>query len=200
SGQGPNQIRGCLDCTFDDVYSHGGTALRVETDGIKTACNGQPCACTAAGAVFTTASTVDGLVANHVQGDDGNNVVATTPHCLPNGTVAVSNVRGRMMAHLVAAAAGQTAAGGFADVSITDVEGCGGTDALAQDADPKHNAYTLELPESAIQAAPGSNAVFHGTLAWPPTSSPVGLKDGSALQGDATHAPLPGCPAAWSSP
>ncbi len=198
SGWGPNQIRGCVDCSFDHVYSHGGTALRVETDGIPTTCGGVKCDCASPGAVFASYSKVKGLVAHHIEGELGNNVFAATPHCLASDDLTVSELRGRMMAHL-AAIAKPEAAGGFKSIQVTNVEGCGGPEAWAQKADPKNNAYTLQSPQPAIVVAPGVSVAFHGVLAWPSTKSgsPFALVDGNPPPGDFSLVDLPGCPAPW---
>lgn len=101
-GQGSNQVRSCIDCTFDRVFSHGGVPLRFETDGVRTVCPRNDCSCDAGvtGPVmadgslqgFLTFGVVDGVVASNIVGVLGNAAVLANPHCLTNGTVEVSGV------------------------------------------------------------------------------------------------------------
>jgi hypothetical protein len=198
SGQGPNQVRGCIDCSFHHVFSHGGSVLRVETDGLGTTCGNNACGCTGPNGVgFSTFSMVDGLVADHIEGAFGNRAVQLTPHCLPNGSVAVHEVRGTSMDQVVVLAGAEAPgnSGLFTSVHIADVAGCGG--AYAQYAMPKVNAYTLGPSESLIGISPDvSWATFEGTWAWPLPPADGGMPRGNLPSGVAVENPSV-CPAPW---
>lgn len=180
SGQGPNQIRACLDCTFRSVFSHGGVALRVETDGIRP--EGTTCAGTGAkGVGFREYARVDGLRAQRIEGAYGNRVAMFTPHCLPNGTATVTDVRGTSMGELVIVADHQPDGerGGFQSVTIDTVRGCGGD--RAQEPHPDQNSYVLTESRSAALIEPREPPLpvtLAGEWTWPRPSAPGGLRDG----------------------
>lgn len=197
SGQGPNQIRACRDCTFTHVFSHGGVALRVETDGIRTV--GADCSATGPdGQGFREFAIVDGLRARDVQAIDANRVVMFTPHCLPNGTATVDNVRGWDVGELVAIVPHQVdgPAGGFRSVVVSDVAGCGGV--AAQQPYPAQDSYLLG-PSRAAVLVTASYGSLAGPLAWPAPPAPGGLTDGvlPTVGGFALTHPT-GCPR-WSA-
>ena len=176
SGQGANQIRACRDCRFTEVFSHGGVALRVETDGIRPA--GPDCGATGAdGAGFREFAIVDGLKARSIEGAFGNRVAMFTPHCLPNGKATVNDVRGTTMGELVVLAPQQpdAVAGGFTRVRVTDVCGCGGV--KAQEPHPDLDSY-LVAPSRAAASISGPNSRLTGTWRWPGQDAPGGLADG----------------------
>lgn len=176
SGQGANQVRACRDCRFTDVFSHGGVALRVETDGIRPV--GPDCSTTGPdGQGFREFAIVDGLRAERVEGAYGNRVAMFTPHCLSNGKVTVNSVTGTIMGELVVVAPPErdALAGGFSRVRITDVWGCGGT--RAQEPHPDLDSYVVGPSRSAAGVF-DPNARLTGTWRWPATGQPGGLADG----------------------
>lgn len=195
SGQGPNQIRACIDCEFREIFSHGGVALRVETDGIRTIDLG----CSNTGEDqqgFREFAIVTGLVAERIEGAYGNRVAMFTPHCLPNGTVEVRDVRGTSMGELVVVAGSQAGApsGGFSSIHIEDVWGCGG--ALAQEPYPEepYNSY-LPAPSRAAAGIVADWVDLTGTWSWPPSGAAGGLIDGLFPAGHSvTVVPPVACP------
>jgi hypothetical protein len=80
-GYGPNQVNGAQYVTFSDIYTRGGTALRLETDG-STSNNGTP----------RIGATVDHLVGRHLVGVNCNRAVSLSPHGQHNGTVDIDDV------------------------------------------------------------------------------------------------------------
>lgn len=192
SGQGSNQVRACRDCSFESIFSHGGAALRVETDGIKPV--GPDCSATGPdGAGFKEFSIVDGLVANRIEGVDGNRVVMFTPHCLPNGSAKVSDVRGTNMYELVVAPTAQKDSphGSFSSIEISDVQGCGG--AAAQEAHPDQDSYLLAPSRAAAQLL-GPWVQLRGTWSWPRPGQPGGLADGLIPAGSGATLVPKSCP------
>ena len=176
SGQGANQVRACRDCRFRSIYSHGGVALRVETDGVRPV--GADCTGTGPdGQGFREFAIVDGLRARDIEGADGNRVVMFTPHCLPNGTARVRDVRGDDMRELVVVAPHQPdgPAGGFASVTVTDVSGCGGS--RAQEPHPDQDSYLLAPSRAAVDITADS-VTLAGEWHWPAPPAPGGLADG----------------------
>jgi hypothetical protein len=158
SGWGPEQVRVCQGCTFDTIFSHGGTALRLETDGGgKTT----PRGCDGLG-VSATASNITGMY--------GNNVAAFTPHCRTNGVVQVSGLRGFSNFNLAAFGAPEQAGAGFTSVTVDTINGCGsGSAATAQKPRPDINSYELQPSNDAVTDAP-AYAVGAGTYRWPDPS------------------------------
>lgn len=180
SGQGPNQIRACRDCTFESIFSHGGVSLRVETDGIRP--ESGTCAATGVnGEGFKEFAIVDGLQATRIEGAYGNRVAMFTPHCLPNGSATVNQVRGTSMGELVIIAARESdsLSGGFSAISITGVQGCGG--ALAQEPHPAQNSYLLKPSRAAVSIEPANPPIpvtLVGAWSWPAPPNSGGLPDG----------------------
>lgn len=80
-GYGPNQVNGANDVTFENIYSNGGTALRLETDGST---NGQ--------GLPKFGATVDHLIGRNIVGVNCNRAVSLSPHGQRNGTVDISGV------------------------------------------------------------------------------------------------------------
>ena len=180
SGQGANQIRACRDCTFAAIYSHGGVPLRVETDGIRPV--GTDCAATGPNGVgFREFAIVDGLRAQRIEGAYGNRVAMFTPHCLPNGTAEVTDLRGTSMGELLVVADHQSDGpnGGFESITVRDIVGCGGS--AAQDPHPDQDSYLLAPSRAAVLVAPATPTLpvtLAGTLTWPSPPSTGGLIDG----------------------
>jgi hypothetical protein len=80
-GYGPNQVNAGSYLTFRNIYSRGGTALRLETDGSTTA-SGRP----------EQGATVEHLVGRTIVGVNCNRAVALTPHAQVNADIDVSGV------------------------------------------------------------------------------------------------------------
>lgn len=80
-GFGPNQVTGAQHVSFQDIYSQGGTALRLETDG-ATGRGGRP----------DRGATVDDLSASNIVGVDCNRALSLSPHAQTNGSVSVDGV------------------------------------------------------------------------------------------------------------
>lgn len=185
SGQGTNQIRACRDCTFRRIYSHGGVPLRVETDGVRPV--GTDCRATGAnGSGFREFAIVDGLRAQTIEGTNGNHVVMFTPHCLPNGTAEVTDVRGTSMGELLVVARHQADGpnGGFEAITVRNIVGCGGR--AAQDPHPDLDSYLLAPSRAAVLVAPATPALpvtLEGTLTWPSPPTTGGLIDGQLPNG-----------------
>ena len=187
SGQGPNQVRGCIDCTFRHIFSHGGVALRGESDGIRTTCANNGCDCVGThGEGLETYSTVDQLHGDDIAAAFGNVVMTLTPHCLPNGTASGRNLSGTAMSTLVSISGGEadaSAAAGYRNVTITSATGCGTAKALAEHADPQHNAYQLGPSIDAVHVGPRAPAItWTGTFSWPTPPAPGGLPRGDLPQ------------------
>jgi hypothetical protein len=201
AGFGPNQISACLDCALSHVYSHGGTVLRMETDGIGPLCGYDACAggCQVRGSTapptgpngqgFKSYGLIDNLRADHLEGTFGDRVVSYSPHCLPNGTAFVSDLKGTSMYELVRVAQGITggSSGSFSSAStVTNVEGTGGDSAQS----PAGNGYTLAASSSAISEVANLFQVgLAGTLCWPST-----LADGDPVPGPYTLTHAQPCP------
>ncbi len=80
-GFGPNQINAAIDLDVSNVYTQGGTALRLETDGSMDD-QGVP----------RIGATVDRLRASNIVGFDCNRAVSLSPHAQRNGSVTVDDV------------------------------------------------------------------------------------------------------------
>lgn len=80
-GYGPNQVNGAQYVTFSDIYTSGGTGLRLETDG-STSNNGTP----------RIGATVDHVVGRNIVGVNCNRAVSLSPHGQHNGTVDIEGV------------------------------------------------------------------------------------------------------------
>lgn len=124
-GYGPNQVNSAQDVAFDNLFSEGGTTLRLETDGSQTAA-GLP----------TRGSMVDGIRARHIVGLDCNRAVALVPHSQHNGSVVISDVRayscaeaviGRLQSNLPPSRRGD-----FGPVHVSDVLAVAGNKAQLQ--------------------------------------------------------------------
>lgn len=76
-GYGPNQLTSLSHVYINDIWTQGGTALRLETDGL--------------------ASGVHYLYADGLYGENGNRTVALTPHCTDSDHVTITNVGGISM-------------------------------------------------------------------------------------------------------
>ena len=185
SGYGNTQIQSCLDCTFSNMFSHGGTPMRVETDGMHNDNGYDDCTGTGAnGAGFKDYGLVDNLTATNIEAVDGNFVVSLTPHCSPNGVVHVSNLIGIDMNTVVQVAplnANNKMLTGSFDVgtSVTNVIGYGGS--LAQQPEPQDpiNSYNLgpanellffsKVTEPTLSGGT-SGVTLDGTVCWPSAS------------------------------
>jgi hypothetical protein len=76
-GYGPNQIGSLRDAYIDDIWTDGGTALRLETDSNVTG--------------------VHNVTAENIYGQNGNRVVALSPHCADSDHVTIRDVFGVSM-------------------------------------------------------------------------------------------------------
>lgn len=76
-GYGPNQLTSLSHVFVGDIWTSGGTALRLETDGL--------------------ASGIHYLYAEGLYGENGNRTVALTPHCADSDHVVISGVGGISM-------------------------------------------------------------------------------------------------------
>jgi hypothetical protein len=76
-GYGPNQLTSLSHVFVGDIWTSGGTALRLETDG--------------------SASGIHYLYAEGIYGENGNRTVALTPHCADSDHVTITNVGGISM-------------------------------------------------------------------------------------------------------
>ena len=76
-GYGPNQLTSLSHVFVGDIWTSGGTALRLETDG--------------------SASGIHYLYAEGLYGENGNRTVALTPHCADSDHVVISGVGGISM-------------------------------------------------------------------------------------------------------
>lgn len=167
SGQGPNQIRTCVDCTFSHIFGHGGAALRVETDGVAGACDG-----------LAGPAKVDGLRADHIQGVYGNYAVILNPHCVDNGDVRVNTVWSTSEYGMVGIAAGDKdhpGRGSFADETVVaNVLGCGSVPPAltAQKAYPQKDSYLPSKSALAVAFADVGWANGAGEYAWPAPGLP----------------------------
>lgn len=87
AGFGPNQLASAHDLVFRNIFSEGGTALRLETDAAEAHSK-------KTGKDFTEiASEIDGLVAENIECHDGNRAVAFSPHSQANRNVTVRGVK-----------------------------------------------------------------------------------------------------------
>lgn len=167
SGWGPEQVRVCQDCHVDSVFSHGGIALRFETDGGGKSAAATARRCDGAG-VSGSGSDITGVY--------GNAVVSFVPHCRHNGEVEVSGVKGYSQTTLVALGKPETATAGFDSVLVSGVTGCGSGSALTAQAPlPKVNTYDLAASLDAVTAPP-SYVTGAGLWQWP--SRPLGQAGG----------------------
>jgi hypothetical protein len=155
-GYGPNQVNSAQNVEFDNLFSEGGTTLRLETDGSQTAA-GLP----------TRGSIVDGVRARHIVGLDCNRAVALVPHAQHNGSVVVSDVRayscaeavvGRLQSNL-----SPSRRGDFGPVHVSDVLAVAG------------NKAQLEGRGSALwTVGPSASPIlFDQQLGWAATVSGV---------------------------
>ncbi len=213
-GQGPNQIRTCIDCTFEHVFSHGGVAVRPETDGVLTSCPANDCSCdggattgpvAADGSLvgFREFALVDGLSVSYVEGVHGNAAVLFNPHCLSNGTAVIEQVRGTDLAYGIVAAGPRNGApgealdggaGSFARVTFRDLTFFGGP--AAQDRTTMGaggvpggwRGYELGPSSAAVARGGGSYPlVLGGDLCWP-SSGAERLADGELSSATGTYA------------
>jgi hypothetical protein len=76
-GYGPNQLTSLSHVFVGDIWTSGGTALRLETDGL--------------------ASGVHYLYAQGLYGENGNRTVALTPHCADSDHVVIEDIGGVSM-------------------------------------------------------------------------------------------------------
>jgi hypothetical protein len=76
-GYGPNQLTSLSHVFVGDIWTSGGTALRLETDG--------------------SASGIHYLYAEGIYGENGNRTVALTPHCADSDHVVISGIGGISM-------------------------------------------------------------------------------------------------------
>lgn len=80
-GFGPNQVNSAQDVAFQNIYSRGGTALRIETDGSS---NG--------GGIPDRGARVDQVSGLNIVGVNCNRAVSLAPHAQVNGQVSVDQV------------------------------------------------------------------------------------------------------------
>ncbi len=117
-GYGPNQVTSGHNVAFADLFSQGGTTLRLETDNSD-------------GTTF--GSEVRSLTANHVVGQQCNRAVSFAPHEQDNTGVAVSNVTatGCFQGVIESVDEGAPIAkrGSFLNSTLTNVTVVGGTGA-----------------------------------------------------------------------
>jgi hypothetical protein len=118
-GYGPNQVNSGLRLTFRNIYSRGGTTLRLETDGSTTK-DGTP----------TRGARVSDVTADQLTGENCNRVVALSPHAQRNGNVSVGSVTSYSCAQTVASAIDPHLAtdrrGTFGDVVVQSVTAVSG--------------------------------------------------------------------------
>jgi len=202
-GQGPNQVRACIDCTFEHIFSHGGVALRVETDAIATSCPTNDCSCAgqpttgplgADGSLtgFREYATVDALSASFIEGVFGNRAVMFNPHCLTNGTAVVEHVRATGQGEAVIGEApengrpGEAALGGagsFALVTVREIAAFGAEGAqfrttMGSGGVPGGwRGYVLGRSAAAVRAIGTYPFDLGGAACWPATG-PAALPDG----------------------
>jgi hypothetical protein len=119
-GFGPNQINAGEDLTFQNIYSSGGTALRLETDGSMNT-NGTP----------DRGAKIDHLVARNIVGQNCNRAVSLSPHAQANFNVDVSGVWAYSCYQGVVAAVDNsipaTLAGRFSNATVNNLHVLGGT-------------------------------------------------------------------------
>jgi Pectate lyase superfamily protein len=117
-GYGPDQVTSGHNINISQVYSMGGTALRLETDATKNKSFG---------------GEVRGLTADTVMGVDCNRAVSFSPHGQNNYDVHVSNVVALSCHQGVVEAADESLSGAkrgaFFDSTISDVEVIAGSEA-----------------------------------------------------------------------
>lgn len=171
AGYGPNQVRSCIGCTFKNIFSHGGTALRVETDAVSPAVSG-----------VASFAIVDDLNAERIMGINGNRVVALVPHLQKNGVVKVRLVMGVSEYELVLASVGEPGGTGSfaAGTRVHDIQGASGE--WAQD----HLSGGYKLAPSSVainNTGPMANVDIGGDLCWPALGKPGGLADGDVVSG-----------------
>ena len=136
-GFGPNQITSGHDLAFANLFSAGGTTLRLETDNSD-------------GTTF--GSEVRAVTATHVVGEKCNRAVSFAPHEQDNSDVTVSNVTATACYQGVIESidAGSPAArrGSFRNSTLTDVTVTGGTGAQV----PVQNSNGKWTADTAFQA------------------------------------------------
>jgi hypothetical protein len=76
-GYGPNQIGSLRNGYIDDIWTDGGTALRLETD--------------------SNVAGVHNVTAENIFGQNGNRVIALSPHCADSDNVTIRHVYGVSM-------------------------------------------------------------------------------------------------------
>jgi hypothetical protein len=207
SGWGPLQVQACLGCTVSHVFSHGGVALRLETDHAAPLCGHDQCGggCVRNGVVapptdepgngFTTFARIDDLTGSDIEGALGNAVFTLAPHCQRNGTVDVDGVRGTSMGALVSIGQGGATNGSFAsDSHVANVVGAFAASGKAQDPMPQLDTYDLYAPQVGLNWAPKEyTATTGGTFCWPAALRDINLPASAQPPVPTfTHA---GCPA-----
>jgi hypothetical protein len=117
-GYGPNQITSGHSIRVSQVYSRGGTALRLETDSTKRKSFG---------------GEIRGLTADTIMGVNCNRAVSFSPHAQKNFEVHVSHVVARSCHQGVVESADENLSaaerGGFWDSTISDVSVIAGNQA-----------------------------------------------------------------------
>ncbi len=181
SGWGPIQVQSCLGCTVSHVFSHGGVALRMETDHAAPLCGHDQCdgGCIRnnmvvpptdeQGVGFGTYARVDNLTGTDIEGAYGNVVVTLSPHCQHNGYVNVSGIRGTNMTALVSVGEGGSTNGTFSsDSAIADVVGEISPVGFAQGPMPQIDTYGLQTPQIGLNWTPTEyTANTAGFFCWP---------------------------------
>jgi hypothetical protein len=166
-GFGPNQVGAGSYLTFSDIYTRGGTALRLETDG-STAPNGAP----------RMGATVDHLVGRHIVGVDCNRAVSLSPHAQHNGTVDVDDVYAYSCNQAVVAAFDNDVLpqyyGSFDNASVRDVHADGGYDAQLDS-----TAMLWVTGESMMQVYIAPGLPWHPQIQVVSTSGPFSRTDHS---------------------
>ena len=119
-GYGPNQINAVTRVAFQHIYSYGGTALRIETDGSL-----------GAGGYPDRGASVDSLTATQIVGVDCNRAVSLSPHGQDNGAVKIAGVWAYSCNQAVVAQADTklTHQGSFAHAVVSNVRVQSGDDA-----------------------------------------------------------------------
>lgn len=119
-GFGPTQVNAGVGLDFRQIYSEGGTALRIETDDSM---NGR--------GELVKGAEVDRLTASDIVGVNCNRAVSLSPHAQRNGSVSVDGVWAYSCNESVVAAFDEKAAragnpGSFSSATVTDVSVDGG--------------------------------------------------------------------------
>lgn len=119
---GPNAVNAVDNLSFQNVYSSGGTALRLETDG-STDDQGMP----------DRGATIDHLTGQNIVGVNCNRAVSLSPHAQANGTVDISSVWAYSCNEAVVASVDgklpPEQRGKFEDATVSDVHVSGGYNA-----------------------------------------------------------------------